>query len=234
MICFFVFVPRTSGAASIVAEHILPAKSTSWFSAGAGMGTDGKVYDNRQAQTFTTISSGYLNSISFNSYRYNTTNADLRISVTSMIGGQPRAVLESIIVKPTAISSQSLSSAFLLGGNFSNTIMATGNLLLQANTQYAIVFSSSSIEANYRLYGDYSAYSGGSNLSNQNSGLYRINGGNLLFQVSATPIPEPGSLTLYIFSALLLGTRRRRSQLGREASTDHKLFNFTSTSFQAP
>jgi hypothetical protein len=79
----------------------------------------------------------------------------------------------------------------------------------------------------------YSAYKGGSNLSSQNSGLYRINGGNLLFQVSATPIPEIGSLTLYIFSALFLGMRRKRSQWGRDAPTDHKLFNFTSTSFQS-
>lgn len=183
------------------------------------MGTDGIVYDNRQAQIFTTTSSGYLSSISFNSYRINPTNADLRVSVTSIIGGQPRTVLESIIVTSTTISSQSLSSAFLLGGNFSNTITATGNLLLQANTQYAIVFSTSSIEANYRLYGDYSAYSGGSNSSFQNSGPYKTSGGNLLFRVSATPIPEPGSLTTCILSAIFLITRRRRSRTSRDTAT---------------
>ena len=216
--CLLVFASETSDAATVVVEHILPPTSTSWFNAGAGMGTDGKVYDNRQAQIFTTTSSGYLNSISFNSYRLNPTNADLRVSVTSIIGGQPRTVLESIIVTSTAISSKSLSSAFLPGGNFSNTISATGNLLLQANTQYAIVFSTSSIEANYRLYGDYSAYSGGSNLSFQNSGPFRTNGGNLLFRVTATPIPDPGSLMMCILSASFLITTRKRSRTMKGAA----------------
>lgn len=82
------------------------------------MGTDGIVYDNRQAQIFTATSSGYLNSISFNSYRLDPTNADLRVSVTSVIAGQPSTVLETMIVTSATISSQSLSSAFLRGGNF--------------------------------------------------------------------------------------------------------------------
>jgi hypothetical protein len=202
-----------------VAEHILPATSTSWFNAGAGMGTDGRVYDNRQAQTFTTTSFGFLESISFNAYRFATTNADLRVSVTSVIGGQPRTILESLVISPNSISTQSLSSAFLRGGSFSNTISASGKVFLQANTQYAIVFSTSSIEANYRLFGDYSAYSGGTSMSFQDSGPYKSSGGDLLFRVAANPIPEPESTAMCLISTLSLISRRQRNRTIRATAT---------------
>ena len=208
----FVIVPASCCAATVLAEHILPATASSWFNVGAGMGTDGRVYDNRQAQTFTTTSSGFLESISFNAYRFATTNADLRVSVTSVIGGQPRTILESLVISPNSISTQSLTSAFLRGGNFSNTISASGNVLLQANTQYAIVFSTASVEANYRLYGDYSAYSGGTSLSFQDSGPYQSSGGDLLFRVAANPIPEPESVAMCLISTVALITRRHRSR----------------------
>lgn len=216
---FIVVLAGSCRAATVLAEHVLPETASGWYSVGAGMGTDGRVYDNRQAQTFTATSLGYLVSISFNAYRFSTTNADLRVSVTTVVAGQPAAVLASILVSPAAVAMQSPTLDFMRGGGFSNTAVSTGHLLLEENTRYALVFQSDSVEANYRLIGDYTGYAGGANLSFQNTGSFGSSSGDLLFRVLVAPVPEPQSPVLLAIGGLTLVWRRTRRTRNKRYQT---------------
>ena len=203
------------GAAIVVAEHTLPSNATSWFNVGAGIGTDGAVFDNRQAQTFVPTASGYLTDVSFDLYRIGT-SADLRISITTVMGGQPAATLDSVLLPFAAVGTNSLSSSFLLGGTFSHTVQTSGTQLLYSGVTYALVFSSDTTEANYQIYGDNSGYVSGTNLRFQNSGPFKDGvGSDLLFRVTAVPIPEPHMGLLGVPAVLLLVLRRSRSRTSR-------------------
>jgi len=195
-------------AAITVAEHSLPSNATSWFDVGAGIGTDGAVFDNRQAQTFVPTASGLLQNVSLNVYRISTT-ADLRVSITEVVGGQPGTTLDSALLPFSTVGTTALSSSFLLSGAFSHSVTMSGSLLLEAGVSYALVFSSDTTEANYRIYGDRSGYSEGANLRFQNSGPYVDAGGSdLLFRVTATPIPEPKATFLFALASLVLWAQR--------------------------
>jgi hypothetical protein len=208
-------------AAIIVAEHTLPSNATSWFDVGAGIGTDdGRVFDNRQAQTFVPTASGFLQDVSFNVYRISTT-ADLRVSITEVLGGQPGTTLDSALLPVSTVGTTPLSSSFLLSGAFSHSVTMSGSLLLEAGVSYAVVFSSDTTEANYRIYGDRSGYSEGSNLRFQNSGPYVDAGGSdLLFRVTATPIPEPKATFLFGLAGLVLWAQRIQQGRRRRAASD--------------
>jgi len=179
-------------AAVTVAEHTLPPAATSWFEVGAGILTNGGVADNRQAQTFVPTTSGYLDGIEFNSYRTPGTGADLRVSVTSVLGGQPGTILESVQLPVSLVSTTVLNYSFLLGGGFSHHLTASGSLLLDAGATYALVFSTDTGEANYRIYGDFSGYDQGDILQFHNSGPYQaVPGADLLFRVTVNQTINP-------------------------------------------
>lgn len=178
-------------AATVIAENTFPSNASSWFNTGAGIGTDGEIYDNRKAQTFIPTSSGLLESISFNVHRQPDTNANLRISVTSMVEGQPTVTLATALLSFSSVGTSSISYAFLQSGSFSNTVTPADSVYLNAGVTYALVFSSDHTEANYRLYGYQSEYNNGTLMRFQNTGPYTVTtGSDLLFRVTATPIPE--------------------------------------------
>lgn len=198
-------------AAVLVAEHSLPTNASSMFSALAGIYSHGEIIEFRQAQTFVPTSSGTLYEISFNVHRGTSTNADLRVSVTSIANDQPSATLASFLIPFTQVGTSSLSLSLLMTGYFSHTIIATESLLLEAGMPYALVFSSDSAEANYSIYGDRSGYSSGSRLSYSNPGPFQeVSGSDLLFRISATTIPEPHTSLTTLVSTLMLSMRRRR------------------------
>ena len=199
-----------SAKASItVAEHTLPANATSSFNVGAGLSIDGAVFDNRQAQTFIPTASGFLEDVSFNLYRNAYTNADLRISVMNVVGGQPSIILESLLLPFESVETNSLSFNFLRSGSFSHTVKFSGSLLLDAGVTYALVFSSDITEANYRIYGDRSGYPDGVQLRFQNLGPYQVStDADLLFRVTVNPVPEPHVGALLAGVAILLILRR--------------------------
>ena len=85
--------------------------------------------------------------------------------------------------------------------------------MLEAGVSYAVVFSSDTPEANYRIYGDRSGYSEGANLRFQNSGPYvDAAGSDLLFRVTANPIPEPKATFLFGLTSLVLWAAHRTHQ----------------------
>ena len=196
-------------AASIVtASHTLPPSASSWFNTGAGIGTDGIVFDNREAQTFTATTSGILDTVSFVATRLSGTTADLRVTLTNLIGGQPGVSIASGLV-----GVNSFAEGFLSGNpdEFTTAInFFSENIFLEAESQYAIVFSTDTTEANYRIYGDYSGYLDGTEMHFQNSGPFEpSSSADLFFEVSVNPIPEPTTLLLLGFGAMML--RRKRS-----------------------
>jgi hypothetical protein len=198
-------------AAVLVAEHRLPTNASSMFSALAGIYSHGEIIEFRQAQTFIPTSSGSLYEISFNAHRGTTTNADLRVSVTSIANGQPGATLASFLIPFTQVGTSSLSLSLLRTGYFSHTIIATESLPLEAGMPYALVFSSDTAEANYSIYGDRSGYPSGTRLSYSNPGPFQeVSGSDLLFRISATTIPEPHASLAALVSILMVSMRRRR------------------------
>lgn len=172
----------------------------------------GVVDDFRQAQTFTPTTSGFLHDVSFNAHRWIDTTADLRISITSVVGGQPADILDSALIPSHLFGTSSLSSSFLRSGAFSHTVTLPGKFPLEAGVAYALVFSSDSVEAKYQIYGDHSGYADGANLRFMDSPLYEeMSGSDLLFRVTANPVPEPHMGLLGGAFALLLIPRRTRA-----------------------
>ena len=53
-----------------IATHKYNPSATSYFDVGAGQGYDGRLYDNKQAQTFVPSESGFIKSVSIAVYRY--------------------------------------------------------------------------------------------------------------------------------------------------------------------
>src|SRR5687767_14063194 len=90
-------IPRWSFAAiptEVAASFPIPAEITSWFNDGAGMASDGMmVFDNREAQAFTSTRTGVLDRVEFSGYRTANTTAALRIQVTRSTDGKPGEVL---------------------------------------------------------------------------------------------------------------------------------------------
>lgn len=190
------------------------------------MGTDDDiVYDNRVAQTFLATSTGFLEDISFVVHRLIATGipADLRVSVTSVLGGQPGDLLESVLIPYELISTQSPVSVPSPTGTFTTTVSTSGSVLLVAGETYALVFSTDTTEANYRLRGDEYLYPEGSLLRYQNFGSFQ--GGtnsDLLFRITATPIPEPQAMSVFSVMLGLCVLRRRRKANERNCLSDRR------------
>lgn len=207
-------------AAITIAENPYPADGNGFNSVGAGMGSDsGVIYDNRVAQTFMATTSGYLESVTFYAYRFGGTgmDADLRVSVTEILGGQPGIVLESAYAPFSSISIDSPPMEHLRDGSAATNVVFSATTLLESGMTYALVFSSDTPVANYRMIG-YSPtltsdnYLGGERLRSQNASQYVGNfGADLNFRVQAAPVPEPrvlGLLAMGCATACLFRNRR--------------------------
>ena len=217
---------QTPATGAVVgASHTMRADATSFLEVVAGIVSIAHSDDNRQAQTFTTTSAGWLSSISFNLSRDSTATADLQVELTSFVGGQPDQVLQTFVVPMASTAKNSPSFAFLKAGQFTNTVTMAkeSSILLAQDTQYALVFSTKTAEGSYRIPGvsslDGPGYGGGSLLSFQDAGPYINNPSwDLFFQVAVEPIPEPGAVMLSALTAsVLLGHRRRHPRPRRAA-----------------
>lgn len=209
-------------AAITISEHPYPPDGSGFYSVGAGTGSDsGVIYDNRIAQTFLAATTGYIESLTFYAYRfgYSSMDADLRVSVTEILGGQPGNVLVSAYVPFSSISIGSPLLEHLRDGSAAIRIVFSATTLLESGVTYALVFSSDTPEANYRMIGHSGLitadnYLGGEQLRSQNGSLYIGNfGADLNFSVEAAPIPEHGVPGMFCAAAVAAMFLRKRSAL---------------------
>ncbi|MGD9127082.1 MAG: hypothetical protein PVH19_06855 [Planctomycetia bacterium] len=177
----------------VVASHTVPPKISGWFSSGAGIGTDDDIeYDNREAQTFTATADGWLKDVSFIASKITPTNVDLRVSVTLVVDGRPGKKIGTLLMDkdlfPNEDTFKSKLDKFNGVANF-----GPQQIPLKTGSQYAIVFSTDTVEANYRFYGDRSGYDGGTKMSAQNDRPYRLpeRDSDFFFQVTVTSNPAP-------------------------------------------
>lgn len=169
----------------IMAAYELPSSAMSWFHTGAGQGfDDGKLYDNKRAQTFVPIRSGMAQSVEISAIRQPNTTAPLRIRITDTVAGVPNATLAVTYVAtgdvPTYSSGQHPS--WNVTGRFS-----TAALVLEAGQTYALVFDSATPEAGYEIAGcNLSPYPDGTMFRSQNSPAWSEESiGDQLFQITA-------------------------------------------------
>ena len=178
----------------IMASHELHPSATGWFSIGAGQGHDGILYDNKKAQTFVPIQSGFIESVSIAVYRITDTTASLRIRITDTLDGVPNATLAETYVDPTEVPTS------LPGRPVLNVtgIYSSATLILEAGEQYGLVFDSTEPEANYRIYGStYYPYPDGTQFRSQNTNVWtEQSSGDLFFQVMARSRCEIQTLCL--------------------------------------
>lgn len=214
-------------ASTVTASHTHSPDVTQHFSTGAGMATDGSVYDNREAQTFTATTGGFLNTISFVAKKSTGTTADLRITLTELIDAQPGMSLASGLIDTDSFA---LKKPGNRDYNFTATInFYSENILLKAGQKYAILFSTDTTEANYRLHGDQSDYPGGYRLKFKYGGPYKpdFNGSDLYFEVTVNSISKLSRMLLMaapaIFlmatAALIIYLKRRRNKLRQPPQT---------------
>ncbi len=190
-------LPCSIARAEIVTAALVPTVS-SGFNIGAGMAIDPPApnpFDNRLAQTFVPTVSGEISRVSFLAYQSFGTTAPLRIDIASVAGGLPVSPLATAIVPissfPTSID---LPPVLNIHADFS----ATG-FVLQAGVSYAIVYSSNEPNANYRIHGSpaFNPYADGAAFQSQNGAPWMVmNGDDLYFEVTVTPVPEPSAFVL--------------------------------------
>ncbi|MGD9721295.1 MAG: hypothetical protein AB7O59_08805 [Pirellulales bacterium] len=200
-------------AVSIVVASHLPPGSGSTFDTGAGKTTQGEA---AKSQTFTALADGFLDEIAFLVHKGTPTNVDLRVTLATEVNDLPSTSIASAFVSqvglPT-VAPPSNTTSFNAVASF-----ASQQILLDAGTRYAIVFSSDTLDANYRLHGRSNGYSGGQLASSFNGGPFTASSSSdLFFQVTVTPVPEPGTwiiATLGCLGVACYGMRQRASFKG--------------------
>lgn len=197
------------------AKHMFPDGGRSFSNGGAGMATDGIVFDNVLGQTFTAEQTGILYEVSFIATRLNDlTSADLRIDIAEYFSDQPGDVLGT-----SYIPAQEFETGFLSGNpdTFNKTVsFAREDISLRIGARYALLFSTDVTEANYRVYGDNSGYLGGNWIKSQNGAPFSYSGStsDLFFRVNLISVPEPSSIaavTIACFIQLLRPLSRQSS-----------------------
>ncbi|MEA5614591.1 hypothetical protein [Nodularia spumigena] len=193
--------------AGIIAQHRYTDGVNATFNSGAGMSADGGVvYDNRRGQSFIAAGTAQVGAVSFVASSLSQATADLRLSVMSFSQGQPTTVLGSKLISANTFTSGFLSSPY----EFTHTIDFTGlGITVQSDRQYALVFSTDSPDANYRIYGDYEGYADGASLYSQNGSPFSQQTGDFYFRIGAA-IPAPSAAVYLGLAALAASARRRR------------------------
>ncbi|MEM1060182.1 MAG: PEP-CTERM sorting domain-containing protein [Verrucomicrobiota bacterium] len=219
---------------------VLPDGSVgSNFTTGAGVAIDGsRTFDNRKMQLFRATVSGSIETLSIRVHDpADPSTVPLRASIVTLDGNQPDQLVA------TSLLTESLPDQLPFGGTELNasfyfaeptmlppTFGPGGPLVpdglvapalrgfVEAGTDYGIIFSTDSVDANYRLFGLRASgfdYPDGEILRFQNSGPYETSrftpGSNLAFNLLVDPvfIPEPGTGALLLAAALGFIWRRR-------------------------
>ena len=153
-----------------------------------------------------------LDTVSFIATRLSGTTADLRVSITNLTDGQPSPTIATTTLDVNSFMEGSLiqPGAFNSSATFRDMPVS-----LAAQSEYAIVFSTDTTEANYRLYGDRSGYPGGQQLRSQNATAFvpPSLSSDLFFEVSVDVVPEPSTFATAfcgLIGLLLYALRRRR------------------------
>lgn len=206
-----------SGAAAnevVTASHLRLPTTTGAFNTIAGMAGDGpQVFDNRTAQSFAATETGYLSGVAFVASRL-TATVPLKVELTRFVAGQPSTSLASGFIAPAEFY-----EGFLPGPPDLNTFLdlSSSNALVEAGETYALLFSTESSDANYRLYGasfqnvpTNDPYPNGDLLHSQNGSLYTVSQGlDLYFEVEVAPVPEPSTAGLLAIGTCQAGFFRR-------------------------
>ncbi len=199
---------RVLAAPVVTAEFAPPPSLRSGFSTGAGMAIDPPAPDpfhNRLAQTFEATVAGRPATASLIVIRPPSTNASLWVDIVTMSGGQVASVLASGSLTPVEVSIGPDPEPF----QFNATVSLAATGALSAGEEYAMVLRSATPDANYRVYGTSQvSYDQGDAFRSQNSSTFdRDLSGDLFFQVTVEPVPEPigmRSLAVAISGGLLL------------------------------
>jgi len=179
------------------------------FNIGAGVGTDGSIFDNRLLQTFTSSTTGTVSSISLLISKIEPTTADLRVSIVGVSSGQPVSTLDTSLLRASSVGTSSLFSET----EFSHQVFFSDTITVSAGVKYGFLLSTDSTEANFRFYGSRNpGYAGGELWDFQNSGPYTQTTGDLFFDVGVTPVPEPSSYSLLIGAVIAIFTIQCRSR----------------------
>ena len=201
-------VGASSHAATVVtASHTL--RQARFFTAGVGIGTLG--FDDRLAQSFTPETSGIVEQVSFVAVRSPGTTADLRVSITTLLDGEPGSVLGM-----TQLDVTSFLEDLPGGPDTFNSVAGfrSQGIFLEAQGQYAVTFSMDPMEGYYELYADAPGYAGGALLRSRDANPYEAltHSSDAFFEVTINAVPEPGTNILAAVGtlSLLLGARTRR------------------------
>ncbi|QDU87939.1 hypothetical protein Pla175_13060 [Pirellulimonas nuda] len=184
--------------------------------AQAGMGIDsGTLYDNRVAQTFITEVGGRLATASFVARRFSGTMDELKVSIFTMLDGQPATEIASTRLEAEAFGEDLIFSpaTYTSVADFTSR-----HVLLDPETEYAMVFSVDVVDARYQIQGyllsgeSHSPYPNGSFLKSQNGSPFEpgASTADLYFQVTVTPVPEPAAITLTTLAVSSCLTLRKR------------------------
>jgi hypothetical protein len=201
-----------SAAPVVTATHLLTSSTAGYSNDAAGMATDVAVFDNRSAQSFTATVGGTLTEVAFFATKISSTTADLRVSIATLIGTQPGAVLGSRLLGVNTFVSEPFSGRPNVFNSFAD--FSSQNIQLSANSMYVIIFSSDTTEANYRIYGDNTGYTGGTGMFSQNGRPYTATAGtDREFRITVEAVPEPSTFALILIGAAGCVVRARRNRI---------------------
>jgi len=197
------------------AEH--QPVSGSRFSVGAGIsGDDGRTFDNHIAQTFTAEQSGRLIDLNFLATRQNeNTNADLRIDIVTWDTNQIVDVLGTTYLPASEFKIDTLSSdlEFNQTADFSDLA-----IIMNAGQQFAMVFSTDTRDANYRLVGNKPDYNGGRAFRSRDGTTFSefTSTSDLFFEARVVAVPEPTVLFPLVGLTACFFMRRTRKTINHQ------------------
>lgn len=193
----------SDAATEITATYRLPALPQTLFAIPFG-NTGINPPAVRVAQTFTAEVGGWLDTVSVATASLDLNPSGLSVAVTSLIGGQPGTILataplQGLYVAGVYSDVESLNATADFSGS---------QVMLDANEQYALLFVAERLNGHFNVLGHQTVltpygYAGGAILhSTSGASFITLPIGELMFEVTATTIPEPTGLALLSIAGL--------------------------------